>query len=481
MQKINTFYDLIIIGGGAGGLTAAKVARGFGKKVAIVESNKLGGECTWTGCIPSKTLIKSAQIAKDLTNAPLYGLALQHQSIDTSHVMKHIRSVVAEIYATHTPEQLHKEGIDTYFGSYQFTDHQTIACADNVLHAKKYIIATGSSPFIPPIDGLADVPYLTNETIFNLEQLPKSLIILGGGAIGAELAPTLQRLGVLVTVIEKNQRMLMHDDQELVTILQEQITKEGVTLQLGLTGTRVAYQDNNIVITCKDTAGNEQIFKAEQILVAVGRQPNCIHLMLENAGVHYDHKGIKVDTTLRTTNKNIYACGDVVGPYQFSHMAYHQAVIAVKNAFLPFTTNVSYDNVIWVTFTTPELATTGLTEADARTIHGDKMRVYTVDYTSIDRAHTDRELVGKGKFICDKNGKLLGVHILGHRAGDIIHEAQIIKVKNIAFHKIASVIHAYPTYSELIWKASRLAYLDKLKRNIFIRLITKIHNWWVKK
>ena len=481
MQKIKTPYDLIIIGGGAGGLTAAKIARGFGKKVAIVENNKLGGECTLTGCIPSKTLIKSAQIAKELTNAPLYGLTLHNQSIDHSHVMKHIRSIVAEIYKTHTPELLHKEGIDTYFGSYQFTDHQTIACADTILQAKKYIISTGSSPFIPPIDGLADVPYLTNENIFNLEKLPASLIIVGGGPIGAELAPALQHLGVLVTVIEKNQRILIHDDEELVAILQEQLKKEGVILQLGLTATHIVRENNNIVITYKDTTGNEKIFKAEQILVAVGRQPNCTDLMLEKAGVLFDRKGINVDATLRTTNKNIYACGDVVGPYQFSHMAYHQAVIAVKNAFLPFNTRVSYDNVIWVTFTTLELAATGLTEAEARKLHGDKIRVYTVDYNNLDRAHTDRELIGKGKFICGKNGKLLGVHILGYRAGDIIHEAHIIKAQNIAFHKIAFIIHAYPTYSELIWKASRLAYLDKLQRNLFIQLITKIHNWWVKK
>lgn len=473
-------YDLIVIGGGAAGLTAAKVARGFGKKVAIIEKNRLGGECTWTGCVPSKTLIRSAHVARTIQNCSAYGIATKNIQLDYASILKHVRSVVQEVYQTHTPKHLQAEGIDLYFGVYEFIDTNTIAGNGMKLQAKKYIIATGSSPFVPPIDGLNNVSFLTNQTIFNLETLPESLIILGGGPIGTELASALGSLGVTVTIIERNQRLLTHDDEELVTILQDQLKKEGAQLQFGTTAKRVYSQNGMISVVCSSSNGEEITVTAAQLLVAVGRTANYSDLGLETAGIMYDKKGITVNAFLQTTNKNVFACGDIVGPYQFSHMAYHQAVAAVKNAFLPYKTKLSYDDVIWTTFSDPELATVGLTESDARIRFGSTIRVYSIDYNTIDRAHTDRTLIGRGKFICDRHGKIVGAHILGQNAGEIIHEVQAYKSRGIPLHKLASVIHVYPTYSELIWKASRLAYLDRLTHNPFIKIFLTIKKWWAK-
>lgn len=474
-SSIKHTYDLIIIGGGAAGLTAAKFAKGLGKKVAIIESKKLGGECTWTGCVPSKTIINSAKVAYHMTHAQTFGIAKPTESIDTTQVMVHVQAIVKEVNKSYTPEIIRSLGIDVLFGFPSFIDSHTITLNDKHISAQKFVIATGSAPFVPPINGIDRTPYLTNETIFNLSTLPQSLAILGGGPIGVELASALQRLGVHVTIIEKSNRILPREDEELVTMLTQKMHDESINIKTGLQATQVLSQNNNILITCKNEHNTTSTITAEQLLIAVGRRPNIQGLSLENAGVNYTQKGIIVDHHLKTTASHIYACGDVVGPYQFSHMAWYQAVVATRNALIPvFKQKVDYNQRIWVTFSAPELATAGLMEHEARALYGDSIRVYRKPYSDLDRAHTDRELTGMAKIICDKRNKILGMHILGARAGDIIHELQIAKTKKITFDSLHNIIHAYPTYAELIWHMSKKAYVTRLENSFWVRIAKKL-------
>ena len=364
-------YDLIVIGGGSGGLVASKLALGLGKSVAIVEKDRLGGECTNTGCVPSKALIKCGQVARDAQNLNKYGLSNQGAiALNTDKVMDHVRSIIQEVYQTHTPEKLRETGIGVIKGAARFIDRNTIEVGGKRVRAKKFIITTGSSPFVPSIDGLDTVDYLTNENLFELDTLPESIVIIGGGAIGAEMACALNNLGVKVTIVEMQDRMLVHEDEELVEILQAHLREQGITILTNTAVVQVAKDGERVVITCKDEKGNQDVL-TEKVLVAVGRQPNLDGLNLDGIGVKTNKRGIETNNKLQTSVPNIYACGDVVGPYQFSHMAFYQAVIAGRNALFPFGPKLNYDNVIWCTFTGPELAHAGLTEQEARKKFGD--------------------------------------------------------------------------------------------------------------
>ena len=389
--------------------------------------------------------------------------------------MPYVRSIIREDYKSHTPEKIKSFGIDVLFGNVQFVDPHRVKLDERVITFNKAIVTTGSHPFVPPIEGLDGVHYLTNENLFDLEVLPQSMMILGGGAIGAEMASALNRLGVSVTIIEMNDRILPKEDAELVAMLTDTLRQEGVTIMTGMKATNVEQQGGNVHVLCVDKQAKEHIVQAEKLLVAVGRRPNLEGLGLEAIGVQTDQKRIIVNNTLQTTVKNIYAAGDVVGPYQFSHMAWYQAVTAVRNAVIPiFKQKVNYENVIWATFTAPELASAGLSEAQARDKFGDNITIYRKPYAELDRAVTDRTTNGLAKFICDKKGRLLGIHILGARAGDIIHEAQVIKAFKKPFESIHSVIHAYPTYAEITWHAAKNAYIDRLKGNFFVKLVKKL-------
>ncbi|MBM7557420.1 dihydrolipoyl dehydrogenase family protein [Halanaerobacter jeridensis] len=473
----NYEYDLIVIGGGAAGITSAFTAQGLGKKVAIVEENKLGGECTWSGCVPSKALIKASKVAHESQTADKYGIKTTVE-IDDEEVLDYVNSVIQKVYQKENPEVFAEAGITVFKERAEFVDGQTLNVGTEEITADKIMIATGSKPFVPPIPGLDEVDYLTNESFFELSELPASMIVLGGGAIGVELAQALNRLGVEVTIVEMQDNILPREEPELVNILRDKLVAEGVNLLTGYKAEQVAQNDEQLIeVTAVDKAENERTVSAEKLLVAVGRKPNTETLNLDEIGVETKRQGIVVDQTLKTSVPNIYACGDIVGPYRFSHVSNYEGVTATLNAVLPLPIKrkVDYSNLLWVTYTDPELAHLGLTEAQAREEYGEQIKIYEYDYAELDRAETDSNGEGKAEFICDKKNKIIGVHILGARAGELIHESQVLKNLNQPLTKLNAMIHAYPTYSELNKQVGKEAQIKGLKEKF--SWVDKLM-WW---
>ena len=464
-------YDLVILGGGGAGITAAMLGNGLGKRIALIDKKRFGGECTWSGCVPSKSLLHAAKIVTITQHLDRYGLSGTGQiAITNESVMSAIRQTVQAVYDQEKPETFERLGIKAIENaSARFSDPHTVEVNGKSIRARKFLLSTGSSPLVPPIEGLSQVPYFTNETIFSLKTLPRSITVLGGGPIGIELASAMNRLGVAVSVVEMSPVILAREDAELSTLLSELLAREGVRL---ITGARVLSAENPATPTVVyEKDGKQEKLSSDALLVAVGRKPNTEGLGLEDIGVVFDRRGISVNRYLRTSVKNIYAAGDVVGPYQFSHIANYQAIIAASNALLPIKKSVNYDAVPWCTFTDPELARSGLTEAEARARFGSKIRVYRAEYSRLDRARTDRAIQGLAKFVCSKKGALLGIHILGERAGEVMHEAHAARALGIPLYRLNSVIHTYPTYSELVHKAARAAYIDRIQANPIVRLL----------
>ena len=468
-------YDLIAIGAGAGGFVSTKVAAGFGKKAAMIEKNKLGGECTNAGCVPSKALLKAAAVAHQIRHLRDYGLESSGGvEISGRHAMTYARAAVKKVYDSHPATVFEKAGIAVLFGSPRFLDNHSVELNGKVLSSKKFMLCTGSSAALPPLEGLASVPYYTNENLFEIDEMPSSLLVLGAGPIGIEMAQAFGRLGVTVTVVEAGDRILARDDSELAEMLAGRLRGEGLALRTGTKAIGVAKDSQGITLTVETAQKPREVLKAEALLVAVGRKPNVEGLDLEKTGVQYSSKGVVVDAYLRTTAPNIYACGDVVGPYQFSHMTEYQAVIATRNAFLPFKKKVDYGTVAWCTFTDPELAHAGMTEDEARALHGDRVQVYRWSYGDTDRGRTDSTELGLAKYVVGPGGRLLGAHILGERAGDIIHEAQLLRHLNLPFSAVAQMIHIYPTYTDVVRQPAKRYYIDRLRNNPALKLLAKL-------
>jgi pyruvate/2-oxoglutarate dehydrogenase complex dihydrolipoamide dehydrogenase (E3) component len=460
MEEYMRKWDIIVIGGGGTGITAAFTTNGFGKKTLLIEKEKMGGECTWNGCIPSKTLINlahKAHVTKEMTGT----------LPDPGKTMEIIKSVQEKVYHHESPEVLADKGIDYINGSASFTGKNTLSINGEEITAKKIIIATGTSPLIPLIEGLNSVPFLTNETLFKINELPKSLVILGGGPIGIEIGQALNRLGVSVTVIERNSRILPRDEKEFSERMTSILKNEGVHIEIDASAVKVEKNGKGISLTA---GRNKELFtvNADQILVAVGRKVNIDLLNLEKAGVQTHHRGITVNKHLQTTNPYVYAAGDITGPYLFSHMAEYQGKNAAMNAILPWKNKVNYDHIAWTTFTDPEMAHAGLTEADFKP---SKVRVYHYDFENLDRTMTHPGETGLLKIICDKKFKIVGASIIGPRAGELIGEIQIMKTLGIPLTKAVNVIHPYPTYGDIIRQIAKKAYLDKVLNNPFVKLI----------
>ncbi len=443
---MKTDHDLIVIGAGSAGLTAARFARQLGLSVALVEKSRVGGDCTWTGCIPSKALLKAAGIANSIREAGRYGLADSALLVDFPAVMERIRSVIQRIYDTESPDALAREGIDVASGEASFTGPGTVDVDGRTLTARRFLICTGASPTIPAIPGLDGVEFHTYETVWNLEELPASLAVVGGGAVGCELAQAFARLGSQVTLVEAADRILPQEDADVSEVIAQRFADEGICLLVGRAAQAIC-QAIEAGAGFKIELSHGQNVEADELLVAVGRRPNTEGLGLAAAGIAATPAGITVDRYLRTSQRGIYAAGDVTGGPQFTHYAGWQGFIAVRNAFLPLNTQAVRQQVTRAMFTDPEAAQAGLTEAEAREQYGGKAMVSRWPLGEVDRALTDGETGGFLKAVHRRNGAILGATIVAPRAGEMIHEWTLAIEQGIKLGDLARSIHVYPTYS----------------------------------
>ncbi len=465
-------YDVIVIGAGIAGMVSAVTLRALGKRVAVIEKTKVGGNCTNSTCIPSKALIRLSHANRDRERLVRKGLfSAGAEALPGSRVMPHISEVVRRAYEKDLPETFEDIGIDMVAGEATFIDGAAIDVGGQRLRARRFIIATGTKPFIPAIDGIDDVPYLTNETLYHLEDLPESMIIVGGGVDGLEYASAFSGLGVRITLVERAEGLLPVVDGDVAGRLLSILEAEGITLVTGAASLNVKQDDKGISLSLRLSDGTLREIVAEKILMAVGRKPDIEGLSLERAGVRWNSRGITTDSRLRTSASHIYACGDVAGPYQLASTAEAQAIVAAGNAVFPFKQRIDYGSMVSVIFTDPPLAFIGLSEQQARKKFGGGVRVYRSDYAGMRRAMIDLREQGISKIICDRRGRVLGAHILGEAAPEVIHEIQLLMSLKKPLHRLNSVTHAYPTYAQaLVGRAGQLAFLDRVAGNVFVRI-----------
>ncbi|MEX0724054.1 MAG: FAD-dependent oxidoreductase [Gracilimonas sp.] len=445
-------FDMIVIGGGAAGLTASGISANFGAKTMMVEADRLGGDCTWTGCIPSKTLLKAAKVVRQIKDAGKYGLIDSEPEIDFRKVMNHVDQVRREVYEdADRPEIFEKMGIEVVFGKASFKDPHTISIEDRdgnhrEVSSKKFIIATGAKAFVPPISGLDSVDYLTNEGLFEIEEMPNELIIIGGGPIGTEMSQAFVNLGSKVTVIDMASQIMTNDDPELVGILKGELEKQGVKYALNASVQKVKQNERRIYVYA-EIDGEQKVFEGDALLMATGRKANISGLNLEAAGVETEKGNITVNESCRTNKKHIYAAGDVTGEYQFTHMSEHMAKIAATKALLKFIPmKIERDLISWVTFTEPELAHVGKTEKQLKE-DGEKFEMYRFPYSKIDRAVSEGDDVGLVKIFAKKlSGKILGATVVGAHAGEFISEYAVAIKNGVSMRGIADTIHPYPSW-----------------------------------
>jgi pyruvate/2-oxoglutarate dehydrogenase complex dihydrolipoamide dehydrogenase (E3) component len=443
-------YDIGIIGGGAAGLTVASGAAQLGAKTLLVEKEKdLGGDCLHFGCVPSKTLIRTAQAYHTMKNSQAFGLPpVEMPPVDFTKVRERIRSVIATIQKHDSEERFCSLGAKVEFGDPTFADEHSIRLNGQTVSAKTWVIATGSSPGIPPIEGLDKTPYITNKEIFSLDRLPKSMVILGAGPIATEMAQAFCRLGTKVSVVQRSGQILSKEDKDMADEIMQVLSAEGVTVYLNASVLDVKDLDNEREVRFKDKEGKTISLKVEQILVAMGRDPNVNGLDLEGIGIEFDRRGIKVDERMRTTQKHIFAAGDVTGAFQFTHAAGYEGGIVVSNAIFHLPRKVDYKFLPWCTYTDPELASIGTNEKRAREA-GIEYSVFTELFRDNDRSLAEGESVGKIKMILDKDEKPIGVQILGPHTGELLNEWVAILNGKVKLSTLASAVHPYPTLGEI--------------------------------
>ena len=454
-------YDLTIIGGGSAGLVLAVAGAKLGKKTALVEKHLIGGDCLWTGCVPSKALLKAAKVAKDIQNADKYGISTSETKASWQKVMDYVRSTQHIIEEEHdNPERFREMGVDVIFGNGRFETRDSFVVEDReigetrTLKSKRYVISTGSRPLAPPIPGLDESDYLDSENVWELEEMPRRLLVIGAGPIGIELGQAFHRLGSNVTIAQRSDRILTKEDTDVSVMVQQYLISEGIEIRLNTDITKIEKQEESVIVSFSDNSSAPLNCNFDKILVAAGRAPNIESLGLEKIGIAVDKNGIVVNDQLQTHVKNIYAAGDVIGHYLFTHVAAFQAQLLVRNFLLPFRKKIDYSVVPWTTFCDPEVARCGLTEIQARAQYGD-VDVFKLDQNDVDRAVADGETSGFSKVITTKwRGKIVGVHLVGTNAGEVVHEYVLAMQEGIPLRKLSSMIHVYPTYSTSVWRVA---------------------------
>lgn len=448
-------YDLVIIGGGSAGLVAASTAAALGARVALLDRKRLGGECLWTGCVPSKSLIASAALAHRMAHLADFGLSGHLDPVNLGAVADRVQGVIGAIsHGDDDPNHWRARGIDVLFGDVAFRSPYEIDVSGQALRGRAFLICTGSHPRVPSLAGLETVDYMTNDTIFGLRDLPRHLIVVGGGPIGVELAQAFHRLGADVSLVAGERGLLPNEDNEARAALAGVFAREGVTV-LAHAAVAVSRSRDGIALHYGH-GGDGGDLHGDSLLIAVGRAPNVAGLGLENAGVIYDQAtGIQIDAYVRTSAPHIYACGDVAGPYRFTHAAAYQATIAVRNALYPWLrTRARLHPMPWTIFTDPEVAHVGMTEDEARATYG-KILVLRQSFARVDRALAEGRPEGFVKLIVSPwKGTILGAHIVGPGAGEMIQEITLAMRKRLGVSALAGTIHVYPTLAIAVQQAA---------------------------
>ncbi len=460
-KRIET--DLCIIGAGSGGLSLAAGAVQMGADVVLLEGHKMGGDCLNYGCVPSKALIAAGRHAHAMTTGAPFGVAPVQPQVDYAAAKDHVHRVIASIEPHDSVERFENLGVNviTEFGS--FISPTEVQAGDAVIAARRFVIATGSRPFVPPIPGLESVPHYTNEDIFDLRERPEHLIVIGGGPIGMELAQAHVRLGSKVTVLE-GLTALGKDDPELAAIALERIRGEGVEVVEGAMAEEVTGGEGSVEVRTNDGT----IYTGSHLLIAVGRLPNTEKLNLSAAGIEPARGGIKVDVQLKTTNKRVYAMGDVVGGLQFTHTAAYHSGVIIKSALFGLPSKTSTAHIPWATYTDPEIAQVGLTETQAREKHGDRLEVVRFDYSENDRARAELATTGLVKVMIVK-GRPVGASIVGVQAGELIQTWALMIANKLKIGAVAAMVSPYPTLGEINKRAAGQYYVPRLFESNFVK------------
>jgi pyruvate/2-oxoglutarate dehydrogenase complex dihydrolipoamide dehydrogenase (E3) component len=456
-------YDFAVIGAGSGGLSIAAAAAQFGRKVVLFEKGKMGGDCLNYGCVPSKALIAAAKRAHVAATSSAYGIIARDVRVDFTKVMAHVQGAIAAIAPHDSVERFEGLGVKVVAHQARFIDARTIEAGGERFKAKRIVIATGSSPAVPPIPGLASVPYFTNETIFENRLLPKHLIVIGGGPIGMEMAQAHRRLGSEVSVIEAFEP-LGRDDPELTRIVIEAMMAEGIAIHGRTKVTSVEKSGLGLAVNT-DAYGAIQ---GSHILVAAGRKPNLDGLDLAAAGIAATDKGITVDRGLKTSQHHVYAVGDAAGGLQFTHVAGYHAGLVIRNALFKLPVSNRTDIIPRVTFTDPEIASVGLSEMDARKTHGEAIKVLRAPFGGNDRAQAEAETMGLVKAIVGRSGVILGAHIVGAQAGELIQPWVLAFAQKLKIKALAEMVAPYPTRGEASKRAATSNFAD-LAANPYLR------------
>jgi len=472
MKKGEGVYNVVVLGAGTAGLVTAAGTAGLGGRVALIERNKMGGDCLNFGCVPSKALISSARLIQQIREAEKWGLDRQSPQFAFEKVFERMRERRAKIAPNDSKERFESLGVDVFRGEARFISPHEVVVDGQKLRARNFVIATGSRATIPKIEGIDDVPYFTNETIFDeLKEKPESMIVLGGGPIGCELGQALSRLGVKIDIVQRGTDLLPREDGDVAKFMLTRFAAEGIGVRLNAMATRVSKRDGKIILEFHEY----DPIAADAVLIAAGRTPNLRALNLETAGVDYDEHGVKVNDYLQTPQPHIYAAGDITNRLKFTHTADSTARIVVRNILMPLPflrQKVDWSVVPWCTYTDPEVAHVGFGQKDAQKKNID-YDLFVVPLEDVDRAVVESEESGFAKVLARKGSdRILGATIVAPHAGDLLHEFVLAMKAKIGLGTIASTIHAYPTFAELARKAG-----DKYNKTRLTRQAKKISTW----
>lgn len=462
--------DLCVIGAGSGGLSVAAAAAQLGAAVILIERAKMGGDCLNTGCVPSKALIAAATRAQLMRTAPDFGIQAEEPKPNFGRINDHIKQVIAGIAPNDSVERFRGLGVNVIEGEARFIDKRTVQVGNEQIRARRFVIATGSRPMVPPIPGLADAPFLTNETIFEQRRKPSDLIIVGGGPIGMELAQAHQRLGCSVTVLEMAEA-LANDDRELTDIALRHVRREGVDIRSNTKVLEVKKKARAISVDVENPDGEVETIVGTHLLIAAGRVPNIERLNLDAAKVEHTKRGISINDALKTSNRRIYAIGDVASGLQFTHVAGYQAGLVIRNALFGLPVKQNRQIIPWATYTDPAIAQVGMNEEDARQKYGDKFRVLRWSFDENDRARAERQTDGLLKVLTDNSGKILGAGAVGLHADELINMYAFAIANNMKISAFTKMVSPYPTLFEVAKRISIEFYKDKLDNPLLKGLI----------